>query len=98
MSRLVVMNQIKRDEERRIACKELGITLIEIPHWWDETERKCKKIFCSYFFLVSLLATILQKRPDLRACIHSDLLGSSQGKLTCRNFIRRLRHFRTDEI
>lgn len=30
----------KRDEDRRIACKQAGITLIEIPHWWDETERK----------------------------------------------------------
>jgi len=25
----------ERDEHKRLACKEKGITLIEIPFWWD---------------------------------------------------------------
>jgi hypothetical protein len=25
----------QRDKEKRAACKEIGITLIEVPYWWD---------------------------------------------------------------
>lgn len=28
-------SQRARDEERRMKCKKSGITLIEIPYWWD---------------------------------------------------------------
>lgn len=24
-----------RDAEKREACKKFGITLIEVPYWWD---------------------------------------------------------------
>jgi hypothetical protein len=41
-----------RDEQKRIACKEIGITLVEIPFWWD-------------FRLSSLRTTLHQVRPDL---------------------------------
>lgn len=33
-------------------CKEVGITLIEIPYWWDKK-------------LPSLCATIYNSRPDI---------------------------------
>jgi hypothetical protein len=47
--------QKQKDEEKRMACKAHGITLIEIPYWWD-------------FGKSSLEATIQIHRPDL---IHS---------------------------
>lgn len=43
---------MKRDKEKRKICEKEGITLIEIPYWWD------KKI-------PSLATTIQQQRPDL---------------------------------
>jgi hypothetical protein len=42
----------QRDEEKRLACQKSGITLIEIPYWWD-------------FKKESLIATIHQYRQDL---------------------------------
>ncbi len=45
-------NQKQRDEEKRIKCKEYGITLIEIPYWWSKKEN-------------TLVATIAQSRPDI---------------------------------
>ena len=42
----------ERDMEKRKACQQKGITLIEIPYWWD-------------FELESLKATIHSFRPDL---------------------------------
>ena len=47
-------SQKLKDDEKREACKEKGITLIEIPYWWNR-ERS------------SLMATIHGKRPDLLA-------------------------------
>jgi hypothetical protein len=44
--------QMQIDEEKRQACKEKGITLIEIPYWWD-------------FSKSSLITTIYHQRPDL---------------------------------
>jgi len=41
-----------RDQEKERRCKQLGITLIKIPYWWD-----CKK--------QSLLATIHKYRPEI---------------------------------
>eukprot|EP01114_Cavostelium_apophysatum_P007788 TRINITY_DN1996_c0_g2_i2.p1 TRINITY_DN1996_c0_g2~~TRINITY_DN1996_c0_g2_i2.p1 ORF type:complete len:562 (-),score=122.96 TRINITY_DN1996_c0_g2_i2:5-1690(-) len=40
------------DEEKRQACKNNNITLIEVPFWWDRTSE-------------SLKATIRSRRPDL---------------------------------
>lgn len=45
-------NQQMRDKEKREKCKEKGITLIEIPYWWDNK-------------LSSLISTIHLERPDL---------------------------------
>lgn len=42
----------RTDREKKEACAKLGITLIEIPYWWDCTKD-------------SLLATIHKFRPDL---------------------------------
>lgn len=47
-------NQQERDKEKRMRCKEKGITLIEIPYWWDKQKS-------------SLISTIHQSRPDLLA-------------------------------
>ena len=41
-----------RDEEKRMACKRAGITLIEIPYWWDRSK-------------TSIAATIHKYRPDI---------------------------------
>jgi hypothetical protein len=46
--------QKERDQEKKRVCKEKGITLIEIPYWWN-------------FERTSLIATIHQHRPDLIA-------------------------------
>eukprot|EP01114_Cavostelium_apophysatum_P001389 TRINITY_DN11199_c0_g1_i1.p1 TRINITY_DN11199_c0_g1~~TRINITY_DN11199_c0_g1_i1.p1 ORF type:complete len:588 (-),score=156.40 TRINITY_DN11199_c0_g1_i1:19-1782(-) len=43
---------LKRDEEKRVACKKQNITLIEVPYWWDQTFQ-------------SLAATVRELRPDL---------------------------------
>ncbi len=42
----------RRDEEKRQACRRVGLILFEIPYWWDERQG-------------SLMATIQQVRPDL---------------------------------
>jgi hypothetical protein len=34
--------QQRRDSEKRIKCAELGITLIEVPYWWDRSSSKRK--------------------------------------------------------
>ena len=44
--------QQKRDEEKKKACNEAGITLIEVPFWWDYSRS-------------SLVASVLQQRPEL---------------------------------
>jgi len=41
-----------KDSSKRIACDTAGITLIEVPYWWDLSKD-------------SLLATIHKSRPDL---------------------------------
>jgi hypothetical protein len=40
-----------KDEEKRATCERQGITLIEIPHWWDRSRE-------------GLLAAIKKARPD----------------------------------
>jgi len=42
----------ERDKEKKLICKENGITLIEVPYWWDFQQK-------------SLLTTIHFVRPDL---------------------------------
>ena len=44
--------QIQRDKEKKELCKQNGITLIEIPYWWDKQ-------------LSTLISTIYQQRKDL---------------------------------
>lgn len=43
-----------RDKEKKAACKEKGITLVEVPYWWDMKKQ-------------SLGATVNKLRPEL-AC------------------------------
>eukprot|EP01114_Cavostelium_apophysatum_P009925 TRINITY_DN2324_c1_g1_i1.p1 TRINITY_DN2324_c1_g1~~TRINITY_DN2324_c1_g1_i1.p1 ORF type:complete len:626 (-),score=120.03 TRINITY_DN2324_c1_g1_i1:24-1901(-) len=45
-------SQERRDREKRESCRIHGITLVEIPYWWNEKEE-------------SLIATIKNARPDL---------------------------------
>eukprot|EP01114_Cavostelium_apophysatum_P017812 TRINITY_DN5375_c0_g1_i1.p1 TRINITY_DN5375_c0_g1~~TRINITY_DN5375_c0_g1_i1.p1 ORF type:complete len:517 (-),score=158.27 TRINITY_DN5375_c0_g1_i1:2205-3755(-) len=52
-------NLIRRDGEKRQACQNLGITLVEIPYWWDHARE-------------SVIATICEARKDLSG--ESDLL------------------------
>lgn len=33
-----LQDQLSRDQEKRILCEKAGITLIEVPYWWDEQE------------------------------------------------------------
>eukprot|EP01114_Cavostelium_apophysatum_P009980 TRINITY_DN2333_c0_g1_i1.p1 TRINITY_DN2333_c0_g1~~TRINITY_DN2333_c0_g1_i1.p1 ORF type:complete len:524 (-),score=84.41 TRINITY_DN2333_c0_g1_i1:89-1660(-) len=45
--------QKERDRSKQRICEDNGVTLIEVPFWWDRTSR-------------NLLASIVEKRPDLR--------------------------------
>ena len=45
-------SQQQRDNEKRQACIENGIILIEVPYWWN-------------FEKESLMATIYKQRPEL---------------------------------
>jgi hypothetical protein len=45
-------DRMQRDKEKRSACSEEGITLIEVPYWWDKS-------------IASLAATIQQQRSGL---------------------------------
>ena len=51
-------NQKEKDEEKRIACREKEITLIEIPYWWDKQKS-------------SLVSTIQKERSDLLVSCHT---------------------------
>jgi len=42
----------RKDQEKISVCNQHGITLIEIPFWWDERKK-------------SLIGTIVRHRPDL---------------------------------
>ena len=47
---------VANDKKKKILCKDIGITLIEIPYWWDQSKG-------------SLIATILQHRPELSSIL-----------------------------
>ena len=44
--------QRQLDEEKRLSCRNNGITLVEVPYWWDFEES-------------SLIATIRKERNEL---------------------------------
>ena len=56
-----------RDEEKRLACTNCGITLIEVPFWWDRS-------------LESLMATVYQKKPGL---FSSDIIVDKSASIPC---------------
>ena len=45
--------QTYRDEQKAVACDQIGITLITVPYWWNGNEG-------------SLLEMIQKKRNDIR--------------------------------
>ncbi len=45
--------QKQNDVEKKKLCLERGITLIEVPYWWDQQTK-------------SLVATIRDQRPDIK--------------------------------
>jgi hypothetical protein len=49
---LGVNGKESKDQRKRDACQATGITLIEIPYWWDKTS-------------TSLATTIRQQRKDI---------------------------------
>lgn len=51
-----------RDEQKRLACKRAGISLVEVPYWWDGS-------------LESLAATVADQRPEL---VPPHLLGKGR--------------------
>jgi hypothetical protein len=40
--------RLKKDEEKRETCKRLGITLIEVPFWWDRKIDTLKTMIVNY--------------------------------------------------
>lgn len=57
-----------RDVEKHKLASEKGITLIDIPFWWEWDAERQAMICCSILSsVISLIATIKSKRPDLLA-------------------------------
>jgi len=54
-----------KDEEKLGVLEHKGITLIEIPFWWDSTD-------------ASLLQTIIRRRPDLKPLLNSEALEGGE--------------------
>jgi len=54
-----VTDCLVRDVQKKELCVRLGITLIDVPYWWDGTEG-------------SLRATIARKRTDLDIEVPTD--------------------------
>jgi hypothetical protein len=52
-----------RDIVKKLACIKTGITVIDIPYWWDGTS-------------LSLQATINKYRPDLFSNAHGPAISS----------------------
>jgi hypothetical protein len=53
-----------RDNLKKEACKQLGITLLEIPYWWDQS-------------IESLAATIHKQFPNLPLNIDAKILNAA---------------------
>lgn len=34
----------QKDEEKRKACKQLGLKLVEVPHWWSGTKEDLEQL------------------------------------------------------
>ena len=43
-----------RDEERVLECKMKGITLIEIPYWWNSDNGGSKLLFFTNYRLIQM--------------------------------------------
>jgi hypothetical protein len=54
-----LLQQQQRDKEKQEMCERIGITLIIVPHWWDEDKG-------------SIAALISKARPDIQlAAVHA---------------------------
>lgn len=51
-SKQFFMGDMEKDKWKRAACKQLGISLVEVPYWWKESPAQ-------------LISTIAKTRPDL---------------------------------
>ncbi len=51
-----------RDKEKRKACHSLGITLIEVPHWWN---RRIESLIATVSVALQLLLLSRYKENDL---------------------------------
>jgi hypothetical protein len=59
----------ERDEEKKKACEEVGIELICIPYWWNETIQELVRIICEQNErignrIISLLGDTSQWKED----------------------------------
>jgi hypothetical protein len=64
-----------KDAMKHTQTKQVGITLITVPFWWDRTPQSCVLLFLSPSLILatklliermfSLIATIKEARPDL---------------------------------
>eukprot|EP01114_Cavostelium_apophysatum_P021582 TRINITY_DN7577_c0_g1_i1.p1 TRINITY_DN7577_c0_g1~~TRINITY_DN7577_c0_g1_i1.p1 ORF type:complete len:631 (-),score=127.68 TRINITY_DN7577_c0_g1_i1:279-2171(-) len=59
----------KRDAEKKVLCRGAGITLIEVPYWWNHLKD-------------SLLATIHKHRPDIFVVKEQLEARSSGGRIS----------------
>lgn len=68
-----VVYQQQKDLEKKVGCEKLGITLVQIPFWWDGSEE-------------AVVSTILKHRPDLNIYFDKVLNHIHRIKATSREF------------
>jgi hypothetical protein len=56
---------MQRDLEKKMLCQKEGITLIDVPYWWQSDKE-------------SLVATIAKYRPDVSSIKYIEIVLESQ--------------------